>query len=60
MLLRYPEKAFSVSTGTPRLAQYLVFEVYRDRAVFSIRNTGSMEGYARTDKPASYTVYFRK
>ena len=55
-----PEKSFSVSTGTPRLAQYLVFEVYRDRAVFSVRNAGSMEGYARSDKPASYTVYFRK
>ena len=44
-------------TATPTLAQFLVFEVYDDRVVFFIRNTGTCEGYAQTDKPESYTVY---
>lgn len=46
-------------TGTPTLAQYLVFEVYEDRAVFYIRNTGSHEHYNRNDKLKPYTVYLR-
>lgn len=48
------------STGTPKLAQYMVFEVYADRVVFYIRNTGSLPGYSRADRPAPYTVYLRK
>ena len=45
-------------TGTPTLAQYLVFEVYSDRVVFHIRNTGSHEHYNRQNKLKEYTVYF--
>ena len=45
-------------TGTPTLAQFLVLEVYRDRAVFHIRNTGTHEQYHRDDKLKEYTVYF--
>ena len=44
-------------TATPTLAQYLVFEVYRDRVVFHIRNTGSHELYNKNDKLKEYTVY---
>ena len=32
-----------VCTGTPKLAQYLVFEVYENKVVFYIRNTGDLE-----------------
>ena len=45
-------------TATPTLAQYLVFEVYSDRVVFHIRNTGEHELYNRKDKLKEYTVYF--
>lgn len=45
-------------TATPTLAQYLVFEVYSDRVVFHIRNTGTHERYNRKDKLKEYTVYF--
>jgi hypothetical protein len=44
-------------TATPTLAQYLVFEVYSDRVVFHIRNTGEHELYHRKDKLKEYTVY---
>ncbi len=44
-------------TATPKLAQFLVFEVYSDRVVFHIRNTGSHELYNRKDKLKEYTVY---
>ncbi len=47
------------STATPNLAQYLVFEVYADRVVFHIRNTGTNEEYHRDDKLEAYTVYLR-
>ena len=47
------------STGTPKLAQYLVFEVYEDRVVFYIRNTGTLESYSQKDKLKEYTVYFK-
>lgn len=46
------------STATPTLAQYLVFEVYPDRAVFYIRNTGKHENYDQKDVLKEYTVYF--
>ncbi len=46
-------------TATPKLAQFLVFEVYSDRVVFHIRNTGSHELYNRKDKLKEYTVYYR-
>ena len=46
-------------TATPTLAQYLVLEVYGDRAVFRIRNTGTHEGYRREDILREYTVYFK-
>ena len=51
--------SYQRSTGTPKLAQYLVFEVYQDRAVFYMRNAGDLEGYTVEDKPSEYTVYFR-
>lgn len=54
------EAQYQISTGTPRLSQYLVFEIYEDRAVFYIRNTGDIEGYTQNDKLKSYTVYFVK
>ena len=44
-------------TATPTLAQYLVFEVYSDRVVFHIRNTGEHELYNKKDKLDEYTVY---
>lgn len=47
------------NTGTPTLAQFLVFEVYPDRVVFHIRNTGTHEQYHRDDKLKAYTVYLR-
>ena len=53
------EPKYFPNTGTPTLAQYLVFEVYADRAVFHIRNTGTLEGYRQEDKLQAYTVYFR-
>lgn len=48
------------ATGTPKLAQYMVMEVYADRVVFHIRNTGSLPGYTPADRPAPYTVYLRR
>lgn len=47
------------STATPKLAQYLVFEMYEDRVVFHIRNTGSLENYTQKDKLKEYTVYYK-
>ena len=49
---------YYTATGTPKLAQFLVFEVYEDRVVFHIRNTGTQEGYHRDEKLREYTVYF--
>ena len=51
------EKAYHPGTATPTLAQYLVFEVYSDRVVFHIRNTGTYENYTQDDKLKKYTVY---
>lgn len=51
------ERKYYPSTATPTLAQYLVFEVYEDRVVFHIRNTGIHEDYHRKDKLEAYTVY---
>lgn len=45
-------------TGSPKLAQFLVFEVYHDRVVFHIRNAGNHELYNKKDKLTEYTVYF--
>ena len=53
------EPKYHTGTATPRLAQYMVFEVYPDRAVFHIRNTGNYEGYDKKDKLLPYTVYFQ-
>lgn len=53
------KEQYFVGTGTPKLAQYLVIEVYEDRVVFHVRNTGSLEGYSRTDKFLPYTVFLR-
>ena len=46
-------------TATPTLAQFLVFEVYCDRVVFYIRNTGTYKGYDKKDKLKEYIVYFK-
>ena len=46
-------------TATPKLAQFMVFEVYSDKVVFYIRNTGTFEHYHKKDKLKEYTVYFR-
>ncbi len=53
------EQKYFVPTGTPKLAQYLAFEVYSDRVVFHIRNTGNHEDYNWKEKLKEYTVYFR-
>ena len=53
------ELKYFIPTGTPKLAQYMVFEVYEDRVVFYMRNTGSLEGYSREDVLKEYTVYLR-
>ena len=54
------EPKYHTGTATPRLAQYLVLEIYPDRAVFHIRNTGNYEGYDKNDKLLPYTVYFKE
>lgn len=54
------EKQHHPGTGTPTLAQYLVFEVFSDRVEFCIRNVGSHPGYTPADRPATYTVYFEE
>lgn len=54
------EPKYHTGTATPLLAQYLVFEVYSDRVVFYIRNTGEHEVYNKKDKLLPYTVYFEK
>lgn len=54
------EYQYFPGTGTPKLAQYMVFEVYEDRVVFHIRNTGTLENYSQNDKPKAYTVYLAK
>lgn len=51
------ERKYYPHTATPNLAQYLVFEVYEDRVIFHIRNTGTHEHYHRNDKLEAYTVY---
>ncbi len=53
------EMEYYPGTATPTLAQYMVFEVYEDRVVFHIRNTGKREGYDQKDKLRPYTVYLR-
>ena len=53
------KKSYYPHTATPTLAQYLVFEVYEDRVVFHIRNTGEHELYHRNDRLKEYTVYLR-
>lgn len=53
------EQKYFPKTATPTLAQFLVLEVYSDRVVFHIRNTGKYEGYTQADKPKAYTVYLR-
>ena len=52
------EYKLNPSTATPALAQFLVFEVYEDRVVFYIRNTGNVEHYTKEDELKEYTVYF--
>ena len=51
------ERKYFHMTATPTLAQYLVFEVYSDRVVFHVRNTGNHEMYNKKDKLQEYTVY---
>ncbi len=53
------EKKYHPGTATPKLAQYLVFEVYKDRVVFHIRNSGTLENYHQKDKLKEYTVYYK-
>ena len=52
------EPKYYTCTGTPKLAQYLVFEVYQNRVVFHMRNAGTLENYRKEDKLKEYTVYF--
>jgi hypothetical protein len=53
------EKKLYPHTGTPLIAQFLVFEVYSDRVVFHIRNTGEHKLYNKKDKLQEYTVYLK-
>jgi hypothetical protein len=54
------EVKYHPGTATPTLAQYLVFEVYEDKVVFHIRNTGKSENYDQKDKLKEYIVYFQQ
>ena len=54
------EKRLYPHTGTPLIAQFLVFELYSDRVVFHIRNTGEHELYNKKDKLQEYTVYLKR
>ncbi len=54
------KKEFYLYTGTPTLAQYLVFVADDEKATFYIRNTGSNPGYTPEDKPKPYVVYYQK
>lgn len=54
------EKQYFWATATPKLAQYMVIELFPDRAVFYIRNTGTLEGYTVNDKLLPYTVYYKR
>ena len=54
------EKRLYPHTGTPLIAQFLVFELYSDRVVFYIRNTGNHELYNKKDKLQEYTVYLKQ
>ena len=54
------KKSYHLKTGTPKLAQYLVFEVYTDKVIFYMRNTGSLDGYTKENKLAEYTVYLAR
>ena len=51
--------SYHPGTATPTLAQYLVVEVYEDKVVFTIRNTGTRENYTQNDKLKEYTVYLK-
>ncbi len=51
------EVKYHPNTATPTLAQFLAFEVYQDRVVFYIRNTGTHEYYHQKDRLKEYTVY---
>ena len=53
------EEQYYPNTATPNLAQFMVFELYENRVVFHIRNTGTHELYHRDDKLKEYTVYLR-
>ncbi len=53
------DKQYQPKTGTPTLAQYLVFEIYDDRVVFFIRNAGSDIDYSVENKLKEYIVYFK-
>ena len=54
------EKKLYPHTATPLIAQFLVFELYSDRVVFHIRNTGEHELYNKKDKLQEYTVYLKQ
>lgn len=53
------EAKYHPNTATPTLAQYMVFELFEDRVVFYIRNTGTHEDYHRDDRLKEYTVYLK-
>ena len=53
------EPKYHSSTATPTLAQFMVFELFEDRVVFYIRNTGTHEEYHRDDRLKEYTVYLK-
>ena len=54
------DKRLYPHTATPLIAQFLVFELYSDRVVFYIRNTGEHELYNKKDKLQEYTVYLKQ
>ena len=53
------EKVYHFATGTCKLSQYLVFEVFNDRVRFSLRNTGNLENYEKEFKPKEYDVFLK-
>ena len=53
------KKEYYFATGTCKLSQYLVFEVFDDRVRFYLRNTGNLKGYEKEFKPKEFDVFLK-
>ena len=54
------EKEYHFATGTCKISQYLVFEVFEDRVRFYLRNTGNIKNYDKEFKPKEFDVLLKK